>query len=251
MMRSLIDEVADSKEEAAVLRYKLDKERIDREAAVEEAKSSFINEQKEYNDVDQIYEKTADPGTGGKHPIVAALPEGCLKDNQLPPSGFALEPKIASEKKEEGIWDPPKPVVTFEEPEKPLNVLEQLHKEAIERAKQNGEISDPKEILHVNQTKLDPSVISPPGSHTFHGQVTREYANISIPSPQRGPEPIKKSPRTPPEPLVVNRSWNPPQQSTTHDYVNLNPSTRRPEIENSVRSAFSYNGNAYNLSRRI
>ena len=221
-----------------------------------------------YKDVDDIYGQTADPGTGGKHPIVAALPEGCLKDNIIPPGATipgktapsqkpevkpaevkpAEKPAPEPEKKDpnekpkgnflapinnfipgQGIaglkkmipsnvkdtlkvfapaknnkdtpfaqetapsttgnppepppitdipkpagtgtgtgnstmWTPPKPVVEplkapSEKPEEPkLTPLELLHKEAMERAKQNGETVDIKDILSIKDNKLDPSV---------------------------------------------------------------------------------------------
>ena len=62
------------------------------------------------------------------------------------------------------MWTPPKPVVEplkapSEKTEEPkLTPLELLHKEAMERAKQNGETVDIKDILSIKDNKLDPSV---------------------------------------------------------------------------------------------
>ena len=245
-------------------------EKHDRKRELEDAKEKIMQENKEYvdayKDVDDIYGQTADPGTGGKHPIVAALPEGCLKDNIIPPGatlpgksgpapsqkseGKPAEVKPAEKSPEpakdpnekpkgnflapinnfipggQGIaglkkmipsnvkdtlkvfapaknketpsgqetapsasasppapppledipktagnatgnstmWTPPKPVVEplkapSEKPEEPkLTPLELLHKEAMERAKKNGETVDIKDILSIKDNKLDPSV---------------------------------------------------------------------------------------------
>ena len=245
-------------------------EKQDRKRELEDAKEKILQENKEYvdayKDVDDIYGQTADPGTGGKHPIVAALPEGCLKDNIIPPGAtipgktattapsqkpevkttetkpaekapepakdpnekpkgnflapinnfipgqgiaglkkmipsnvkdtlkvFApaknnketpsvqepaastssppAPPPIADIPKAAGnendnskLWTPPKPVVDpseapSEKPEEPkLTPLELLHKEAMDRAKKNGETVDIKDILSIKDNKLDPSV---------------------------------------------------------------------------------------------
>ena len=247
--------------------------------------------------MDNIYQQTADPGTGGKHPIVAALPEGCLKDNKLP-EGIQIEqkPKVnmppinnfkpPSNKPEpppvntipkseaktetkpqnEKIWTPPKPVVK-EEPaiEENLTPLEKLHKEAIERAKASGQESDPKSVLSIQQSSLQPQIVSPPESHTFAGQVTRQYANIDLPPrfPTEVTPPPRKQRNSTEGPLVgVERQWQPPEYQSqvreeilakrqqeaeerqrqeaarydTHTYVNLNPRTRRPELPKSPPS---------------
>jgi len=256
-------------------------EKHDRKRELEDAKEKIMQENKEYvdayKDVDDIYGQTADPGTGGKHPIVAALPEGCLKDNIIPPGATipgkngtapsqkaevktaevkpaekwappgqkpaekAPEPAKDPNEKPKGnflapinnfipggqgiaglkkmipsnvkdtlkvfapaknnketppgqetvasassppepppleeipktagnatdnstMWTPPKPVVEpvkapSEKPEEPkLTPLELLHKEAMERAKKNGETVDIKDILSIKDNKLDPSV---------------------------------------------------------------------------------------------
>ena len=115
--------------------------------------------------------------------------------------------------------------------------------------------------------------VSPPGSHTYAGQVTREYTNMNIPQPVRDPEPpLRSKPKPNAPPLEVNRKWVPPGQNPslqssyqnfdtisngfdksssfdrksamgsqsahydTHTYVNINASNSKPELIESPSS---------------
>ena len=107
--------------------------------------------------------------------------------------------------------------------------------------------------------------MSPPGSHTYAGQVTREYTNMHIPQPVRDPEPpLRTKPKPNAPPLEVNRKWVPPGQNPslqssyknfdtisngydksssfdrkndTHTYVNINASNgSKPELIESPSS---------------
>ena len=273
-----------------LLRIKIDQDRLSPNIFQAERNAA-------YNDVDNIYEQTADPGTGGKHPIVAALPEGCLKDNKLPegiiddskpkvhmPPINNFKPKQPTEAqvtptpaaptpppietipgseatKKQTLWTPPKPVVKEEPPvEENLTPLEKLHKEAIERAKASGQATDPKSILSIKSSSLQPQIVSPPESHTFAGKMTRQYANIDLaprfPTEEVTPPPRNnKKPGSPPE-IAIERQWRSPDYQNqvrqeildkrkaeeefrrhqeearydTHTYVNLNPISRRPEL---------------------
>ena len=177
--------------------------------------------------------------------------------NTIPSSEAKVQP---SESKNEKIWTPPKPVVKDDpEPEENLTPLEKLHKEAIERAKASGNATDPKSILSIKSNPLQPQLVSPPESHTFAGQMTRQYANIELeprfPNEVTAPPRKQRNQANPPS-IGIDRQWRPPEYQNqvqqeildnrrkeeefrkhqeearydTHTYVNLNPATRRPEL---------------------
>ena len=172
-------------------------------------------------------------------------------------------PAASEAQKKETLWTPPKPVVKEEPPvEDNLTPLEKLHKEAIERAKERGQATDPKSILSIKSSSLQPQLVSPPESHTFAGKMTRQYANIDLaprfPTGEEVTPPPRnnKKPVSPPQ-IDIERQWRSPDYQNqvrreildkraaeeefrrhqeeargydTHTYVNLNPISRRPEI---------------------